>query len=115
MPTRTVRLPQRSGSVDHAVGNDRIAEAIDAAAERARETRTSTSIEILNAGHRWIGDKDIRINAPPPSKANQPTLLMYDETQLAWRAVVLPAGTSWRVVPDQAGVWTPDLAPTRSL
>jgi hypothetical protein len=85
-----------------------IDQAIDSAAERAKERRTPTSIEILNAAHRWKGDKEIRIHAPPASKGNQPTLLMYDEHQLAWRAVMLPVGSSWRVVPDQPALWTPD-------
>jgi len=89
--------------------------AIESAAERAKERRTPTSVEILNAAHRWKGDKEIRIHAPPESKSKQPTLLMYDETQLAWRAVLLPVGSSWRVVPDQPGLWIPDAQRAESV
>jgi hypothetical protein len=88
--------------------------AIDAAAEKAREPRSPITVEILDHGDRWTGSQAITINAPPESKGNQPTLLMYDEKQLAWRAVLLPPGSSWRVVPDHSGVWTPPNAGART-
>jgi hypothetical protein len=68
------------------------------------EPRQAATIPLLTAKHAWTGKQEITVGAIP---GDVPTFLMWDDTQGAFRAVVLPEGTSWRIVPDRSALWTP--------
>lgn len=75
------------------------------------EPRQLRGIQLLDAPHLWDGSQEITINAPPDDGIDgttaRPVMLLYDANELAWRAILLPAGSAWRVVPDRSGLWTP--------
>lgn len=95
------------------MSNDAVDRAIDtvearqAAEELAKlEPRDRQFLDLLVAPHAWGGEEEITLRAPADN-ANRPVMLLYDESQLAWRAILLPAGSEWRVVPDRPALWTP--------
>ena len=74
---------------------------------RALEPRKESRLDLLAAPHDWDGSQEVQIMAPAEDRGRRPVLLLYDEAQLAWRAIILPPGSAWRVVPDGSGPWTP--------
>jgi hypothetical protein len=68
------------------------------------DRRQAVRIPLLTERHTWTGDQEITIAAVP---GDVPTLLLWDDQQGAFRAVVLPEGSTYRVVPDRSGLWTP--------
>lgn len=88
---------------------DRAIDTVDeqAAAElRARlEPRTQVPFDLLTTAHEWPEDAQVTLNAS--EDGHRPALLLFDEEQMAWRAILMPPGTRWRIVPDRAGLWTP--------
>lgn len=76
-----------------------------AEAEAAKlEAREAARIPVLIAPHRWTGEQEVLVEAMP---GDHPTLLMWDGAQGAWRPVVLPPDSRWRIVPDRLALWTP--------
>lgn len=75
------------------------------------EQRQAATIPLLTTRHTWDGAQEVRLGAVP---GGIPTFLMWDSEQGAFRAVVLPEGTSWRIVPDQSALWTPGAPGGRS-
>lgn len=89
-----------------------IDKAIDAVDEQAAaelrerlEPRTRQPIDLLASAHEWPEDAQVTLNASEDPR--QPALLLYDESQLAWRVILMKPGSKWRIVPDRAGLWTP--------
>ena len=81
------------------------AEANRVAAEQAGlEPRTVARLPLLHGLHRWDGRQEVVVGAVP---GDNPTLLVWDRAQGAWRAVVLPDDSRWRVVPDRPALWRP--------
>ena len=68
------------------------------------DPRAAVQIPLLLTRHEWDGKSEVTIGAIP---GGDPTFLMWDDTQGAFRAVVLPEGSSWRVVPDRPALWRP--------
>ena len=89
-----------------------IDQAIDSVDEKATaelraslEPRTQLPIDLLTAAHEWPEDAEVTVTASDDER--RPALLLFDEKQLAWRAILLKPGTKWRIVPDRAGLWIP--------
>ena len=85
--------------------------AIDEVEQRAMEEelarlspRSLSRVPILHEVHRWNGRQEITIGAVP---GELPTMLLWDSTEGAWRAIFLEDGTTWRIVPDRPVLWTP--------
>lgn len=68
------------------------------------DKREAVRIPLLAELHEWTGEQEVTVGAVP---GNVPTFLMWDDQQGAFRGVVLPEGTTWRIVPDRSGLWTP--------
>ena len=75
--------------------------AIDAVADR--QVKAVAQIPVLTEPHAWDGQQEVRIGAMPSG----PTLLIFEAASGAWRPVVLPPGSTWRVVPDKPAFWVP--------
>ena len=89
-----------------------IDKAIDAVDEQAAaefraslEKRAQLPIDLLTAAHEWPEDAEVTLTASEDPR--KPALLLFDEKQLAWRAILLKPGSKWRIVPDRPAVWTP--------
>lgn len=111
MPDRRPRRRRPLAAVPTEDTRSPIDAAIDASRRVAwpRSRRTSPirevgRIPLLLELHRWDQDSEVTVTAVP---GDVPTFLMWDGAQGAWRAVVLPDNTTWRIVPDRAGLWTP--------
>lgn len=70
----------------------------------ALDERFMQPVPILSTAHRLDEQNEIRIGAVP---GDLPTLLLWDSEQGAFRAVQLPDGSAWRLVPDRSAIWTP--------
>lgn len=69
------------------------------------EPRTVGRVPLLQGMHRWTEQTEVVIAAVPGDET--PTMLLWDGAEGAWRAIVLPDGSRWRVLLDRAGLWTP--------
>lgn len=68
------------------------------------ESRQAVRIPLLTEPHTWTGEQEITVGAIP---GDTPTFLMWDATQGAFRAVILPDDSTFRIVPDRPALWTP--------
>lgn len=71
--------------------------AIDSA-EARRRAQTVLRMPVLNQAHTWPPDADVTLTAPPSEDA--PTLMIWDPQEGAWRAIILPPNSEWRIAPS---------------
>lgn len=82
---------------------DRAIDAVEAdmaAADQLPPGARVAVVPLLTEAHAWDQNAEVTIGAPPDGE--QPSLFIWDVSAGAYRAVYLPLGSMWRVVPDHA-------------
>lgn len=81
-----------------------IDDAIDRVEQR-KHNRISARLPLMAEPHQWPLTADVTIVGPEDS--NDPVLLIWEPTELAWRVILVPPGSEWQIRRKGTDLWAP--------
>lgn len=71
--------------------------AIDRVEQRGHEQVVIT-IPVMRQPHAWTPDAEVTLRAPGDAK--DPAMMLWDPQEGAWRLIILPPQSEWRIAPS---------------